>query len=118
MTFTEFFSTATGWLPYAYQARLGDSPNLPVLLRIPTGAGKTEAATLTWLYRLIKHPDQEVRDSTPRRLLYCLPMRTLVEQTMGRINEWINNLGMAGEVKAVTLLSLSQKSGCRLGCRL
>ena len=103
MIFTEFFSMATGWPPYHYQVRMAESPELPVLLRIPTGAGKTEAAVLAWLYRRFEHPAQNVRDSAPRRLVYCLPMRTLVEQTVRRIEGWLTNLGMTDRV-GVTIL--------------
>ena len=104
MMFAEFFSTATTWPPYAYQIRMAESPDLPAVLRVPTGAGKTEAAVLGWLYRCSEHPRQKVRDSTPRRLVYCLPMRTLVEQTVKRIEEWLDNLGMTGLVGVVTLM--------------
>ena len=104
MTFTEFFSTATDWLPYAYQVRMAETPDPPVLLRIPTGAGKTEAAALAWLYRRFEHPDWKVRESTPRRLVYCLPMRTLVEQTVERIERWLKNLEMTDQVGVVTLM--------------
>ena len=104
MIFTEFFSMATGWPPYSYQIRMAESPELPVLLRIPTGTGKTEAAVLAWLYRHFNHPDQKVRDLTPRRLVYCLPMRTLVEQTVKRIERWLTNLSMTDRVSVTTLM--------------
>ncbi|MGC8582004.1 MAG: hypothetical protein ACP5MW_06690, partial [Thermoplasmata archaeon] len=32
----------------------------------------------------------------PRRLIYCLPTRSLVEQTRDNIVEWLNNLGLLG----------------------
>ena len=104
MIFTEFFSKATSWLPYDYQIRMAESPDPPVLLRVPTGAGKTEAAVLGWLYRRSGHPDQKVQDATPRRLVYCLPMRTLVEQTVDRTERWLENLGMTDLVSVVTLM--------------
>ena len=104
MTYTELFRKATGFAPYPYQAELGDGATLPILLRVPTGAGKTEAAALGWLYRRFEHPDEAVRASTPRRLAYCLPMRTLVEQTVTRISGWLDNLGMTKEVGIVTLM--------------
>ena len=104
MSFATFFTTATAHQPYPYQKRLGESSTLPDLLRIPTGAGKTEAAVLGWLYRRSEHPDQKVRDATPRRLVYCLPMRTLVEQTIKRIERWLKNLEMIDQVSVVTLM--------------
>src|SRR5690606_5401544 len=49
--------------------------------KAPTGSGKTAAAILAWLWRRFFHPEESVRSATPRRLVYCLPMRVLVEQT-------------------------------------
>ncbi|QDT05860.1 CRISPR-associated endonuclease/helicase Cas3 [Rubripirellula lacrimiformis] len=48
------------------------------LLRIPTGMGKTEGVLSAWLYHRIVRKDE----SWPRRLVWCLPMRVLVEQTV------------------------------------
>ena len=110
MNYTEFFKIATGHTPYHYQAELAESGELPSLLRIPTGAGKTEAAILAWLYRRFYHSDQAVRTSTPRRLVYCLPMRTLVEQTVERIGRWLANLGREDEVSVVTLMGGEPRS--------
>ena len=106
MKYAEIFRKATRgeFAAYPYQEAFAEGAALPSLLRVPTGAGKTEAAALGWLYRRFEHPDQSVRDSTPRRLVYCLPMRTLVEQTVERIKGWIDNLGMDDEVCAVTLM--------------
>lgn len=106
MKYAEIFRRATRgkFAPHPYQKKFAEGPALPTLLRVPTGAGKTEAAALGWLYRRFEHPNRSVRDATPRRLVYCLPMRTLVEQTVERIEGWIDNLGMADKVGAVTLM--------------
>jgi len=81
-TFDAFFSAATGLSgPYPYQRELATDASLPELLSVPTGVGKTAAAILGWLWRRRFHGDAGIRDATPRRLVYCLPMRTLVEQT-------------------------------------
>lgn len=106
MNYAEIFRKATQgkFSPYPYQEIFAEGATLPTLLRVPTGAGKTEAAALGWLYRRFVHPNRSVRESTPRRLVYCLPMRTLVEQTVERIQGWIENLHMADEVGAVTLM--------------
>jgi CRISPR-associated endonuclease/helicase Cas3 len=34
-----------------------------------------------------------ISSSWPRRLVYCLPMRTLVEQTRDNVRAWLKNLG-------------------------
>ena len=89
--FAVFFRKATGCAPYPYQAKLAESPIESRLISVPTGAGKTAAAILAWLYQRSIHPEK-----TPRRLVYCLPMRVLVEQTRDRAREWTAKLKDAG----------------------
>jgi CRISPR-associated endonuclease/helicase Cas3 len=66
---------------------------LPDVLRAPTGAGKTLAAVLPWLYRRTAHPEPAVRAATPHWLAIVLPQRTLVEQTAAAVRDWLGNLG-------------------------
>lgn len=73
--FGSFFSNATGRPPYAFQRALGLEARVPSVVEVPTGSGKTHALLVSWLYRRRVHGDG------PRRLVYALPMRTLVEQT-------------------------------------
>lgn len=102
MTFEDFFATATTpsgestRLPYDYQRRLAGRPCESLLINIPTGLGKTAAVVLAWLWNRVAHPDAVHRDAWPRRLVYCLPMRTLVEQTRDETRSWINKLSDAG----------------------
>lgn len=91
-TFDSFFKDATGNLPYDYQRRLagGDAGRAceSLLIDIPTGLGKTAAVALAWLWNRIALK----REDWPRRLVICLPMRTLLEQTEGEIKKWISSL--------------------------
>ena len=97
-TFDDFFATATDLSgPYPYQRELATDTSLPELLSVPTGVGKTAAAILGWLWRRRFHVDAGIRDATPRRLVYCLPMRTLVEQTHDFARNSLNRLGMLTE---------------------
>ena len=89
--FDEFFRTATGHAPHPYQARIARD-GLPAVVEAPTGTGKT-GIILAWLWRL--YADQ---DATPRRLVYALPQRSLVEQVPGEAGRWLANLGLADEV--------------------
>ncbi|MDR7522707.1 MAG: CRISPR-associated endonuclease Cas3'' [Armatimonadota bacterium] len=98
------FRKATGQEPFPYQRCLAEGPELPSLVRAPTGAGKTAAAVLGWLYRRRFHPDDKVRAATPRRLAYCLPMRVLVEQTLDAVRGWLGRLGLKGEVGVFQLM--------------
>jgi len=104
MDYAAFFTSATGHDPYLFQAKVAERNDLPTLLRIPTGAGKTETAILGWLYRYFHHPEPAVRATTPRRLVYCLPMRTLVEQTAARVKSWLTELDKADDVRVVILM--------------
>jgi CRISPR-associated endonuclease/helicase Cas3 len=111
MTFEQYFTTATRdsaraevRSPYHYQRRLACGEKrvdeeddawlergtdcASRLIEIPTGLGKTAAVVLAWLWNRV-HLGQK---DWPRRLVYCLPMRTLVEQTAGEVEKWITNL--------------------------
>ena len=89
--FDAFFLQATGKPPLPYQRRLATAP-WPDILDIPTGLGKTAAVILAWIHkRALGDPD------TPRRLVYCLPMRVLVEQTVTNTRQWLAVLERLGE---------------------
>ena len=86
MTFPDFFSAATGNSPYDYQRRLacgehsdeseaGASACQSQLINVPTGLGKTAAVVLAWLWNRVHLKSEQ----WPRRLVYCLPMRYLLE---------------------------------------
>jgi CRISPR-associated endonuclease/helicase Cas3 len=104
MVFTDFFTKATTYRPFPYQASLAESSILPTILNAPTGAGKTEAIVLAWLWRRLEHPEQTVRQNIPRRLVYCLPMRALVEQTRDRAYRWLSKLGLSDRVLVTILM--------------
>ncbi len=99
LDFRHFFRAATGGNadPYPYQRRLAEEENLPELLDVPTGLGKTAAAVLGWLWRRRFHSRVEIRHATPRRQVYCLPMRVLVEQTYDNARKWLANLGLLAD---------------------
>ncbi|MBS0600310.1 MAG: CRISPR-associated endonuclease Cas3'' [Proteobacteria bacterium] len=98
MDFPTFFHTTTGHAPYPYQQRLATAP-WPELLDVPTGLGKTAAVVVAWLWRRVVN-DEEL----PRRLVYCLPMRTLVEQTEGCCRNWLDKAGLAAQVDLHVLM--------------
>jgi len=93
-SYDQFFEAATfeaatgrGRKPFPYQQRLAEADRFPDLLRVETGCGKTAAVVLAWLWRRRTRPDR-----TPRRLVYCLPTRALVEQTRENARQWIVQL--------------------------
>ncbi|HEU4603037.1 MAG TPA: CRISPR-associated helicase Cas3', partial [Steroidobacteraceae bacterium] len=103
MNYCDFFHRATGKTePYAYQERLA-LESWPVMLDVPTGMGKTAAVALAWLWKRGWREGGRRRDidvATPRRLVWCLPMRVLVEQTRENIVNWLSNLDVHGAVGA------------------
>jgi len=120
--FKDFFKTATGDGkgangpdPYPFQKRLATCDRLPELIDIPTGLGKTDAVVLAWLWRR-RFAGPEVRAATPRRLVYCLPMRVPLQSMLllrllnrcnsMRRNRWLvhlvsfNNETLRGDIHA------------------
>jgi CRISPR-associated endonuclease/helicase Cas3 len=104
MTYDQFFQQATEKpFPHGYQCRLACGPDArpeqpeslaggttcqSQLISIPTGLGKTAAVVLAWLWNRVHLKSEQ----WPRRLVYCLPMRTLVEQTHDEAEKWLGNL--------------------------
>lgn len=80
ITFEAYFRDATGVSPHAWQALVARD-GLPEVLAVPSGLGKTEGAVLGWAWRLLVDPGE------PARLIYCLPTRTLVAQTVTRLRD-------------------------------
>src|SRR5437867_1896438 len=94
MNYDDFFRQATSQAkePLPYQVKVATDRCYPRLLDVPTGLGKTAAAILSWVWR--RRFDAETRPKTPRRLVYCLPMRVLVEQTYAEAIRWLDRLGL------------------------
>ena len=92
--FDPWFEKATGRPPFPYQTALAECASLPDQLSVPTGLGKTAAAVLGWLWRR-RFAAADVRAATPRRLVFCLPARTLVDQTAAAVAEWLARLEIA-----------------------
>ncbi len=58
------------------------------VIRIPTGYGKTLGVLGAWLYHRVERKD----DRWPRRLIWTLPMRVLVEQTADEVRKCLDRL--------------------------
>lgn len=96
-SFTQLVQGATGHAPYRWQTRVAEG-GLPDLVAVETGAGKTAGAVLGWLWRRHFHSDPAVRAATPHWLVYCLPMRVLVEQVEAAVRTWLQALGLQHDV--------------------
>lgn len=97
MNFDDFFHAATGHpAPFDYQRRLAGGDTgcdcRSQLINIPTGLGKTAGVVLAWLWNRLLRQSAIRNPAWPRRLVYCLPMRTLVEQTEQEVRKWLERL--------------------------
>lgn len=78
-SFDDWFSQLAGNadVPYEWQRGLAQQELRSRLIRIPTGMGKTLGVLAAWSWNRVHRNDP----SWPRRLVWCLPMRVLAEQT-------------------------------------
>ncbi|GAB4141204.1 MAG: type I-U CRISPR-associated helicase/endonuclease Cas3 [Planctomycetaceae bacterium] len=90
--FAEMFSAATGNPPFPWQVALYERfvsdrhDNIPSFCEIPTGLGKTSVVAI-WLIARANYPDK-----MPRRLVYIVNRRTVVDQTTDEVVKLHRNL--------------------------
>lgn len=79
ITYDQWFTAITGHdSPRQWQVQLANEANCrDRLIRISTGLGKSEGVLATWSFYRVARSD----DRWPRRLIWCHPMRALVEQS-------------------------------------
>lgn len=101
-SYKEFFLRVTkDFSPHPWQKELAGNPDCGNrLIRIPTGMGKTLGVLTTWLYHRIDQGNEE----WPTRLVWCLPMRTLVDQTAREAKLLLESLGMEQHVDVHVLM--------------
>lgn len=100
-----WFTRFAGNEPYAWQRDLLRDERCPSrLIRIPTGFGKTFGVVGAWAFHRVARRDP----AWPRRLVYCLPMRVLVEQTVDEIQSALRRAGV--------LRSAENPDGARVHC--
>lgn len=91
--FTRFASNADGTAitPREWQEALArDEAPRSRVIQIPTGYGKTLGVLGAWAYHRIERKD----DRWPRRLVWTLPMRVLVEQTADEVRRCLGGLDL------------------------
>jgi CRISPR-associated endonuclease/helicase Cas3 len=82
--FANSFKFLTGFTPLSWQEALYErfiSDDIPASCNLPTGLGKTSVLVI-WLIALTKRPDL-----IPRRLVYVVNRRTVVDQTTDEIEK-------------------------------
>jgi len=82
--FGTWFAVLTGYEPMPWQRRLYQehfsSGNLPAAVNVPTGLGKT-AVMAVWLIALAQQFQQDKQPKLPRRLVYVVDRRAVVDQS-------------------------------------
>jgi CRISPR-associated endonuclease/helicase Cas3 len=87
--FARTFAALTGNPPFPWQEKLYQrfsEGNIPASCNLPTGLGKTSVVAI-WLIALANHPEK-----TPRRLVYIVNRRTVVDQTTDEVKTLRRNL--------------------------
>ena len=88
------FRALVGHPPYPWQRRLYmefAAGRVPAALSIPTGLGKTVCVLLAVLARLVS-------PALPRRVVYIVDRRAIVDQTAVAIRGWIDRIGALPEL--------------------
>jgi CRISPR-associated endonuclease/helicase Cas3 len=86
-----------GFEPYPYQKEVEKeifNNNFPLLIKSPTGSGKTEAVIFPFLSQFLQN-----KFFIAPRLIYVLPMRVLVNQVMERIKSYAQKISPFISVK-------------------
>lgn len=101
--FPRLASLPAGASAHAWQADLAASTEVRnQLVRIPTGFGKTFGVLGAWLWNRVERADP----NWPCRLVWCLPMRVLVEQVAQEVAQAlqrVDRLGGVGEAGRVSV---------------
>lgn len=91
MTYRAWFREFSRHEPHGWQTTLGEASAVESrLIRVPTGFGKTLGVVGAWAYQRCVAGQSD----WPRRLVYCLPMRVLVEQTESEVRAALDRVGL------------------------
>ncbi|MGI0488875.1 CRISPR-associated helicase Cas3' [Pantanalinema rosaneae CENA516] len=105
-SYATFFKRVTaskdsaGFQPFPFQLRFSEhDKSQSVFCEIPTGLGKTYMVLIDWLWGRLNEDR-----FTPRRLVFVLPLRTLVEQVYGDVERTLQQAGMADRISVYMLM--------------
>lgn len=115
--FSTNFGLLTGFEPFPWQLRLYQtfcSGEIPPVCDLPTGLGKTSVIAI-WLTALADHLERSTASRFPRRLVYVVNRRTVVDQTTDEVEKLRENLlhrpELGGMIKSIGGLALSTLRG-------
>ena len=84
MNMKDFYKSITEFAPYQYQLKVAELllAGKNVILTVPTGAGKTWASIIPFLYAR-----QTENSNFPQKMIYSLPLRTLANSIYSDVSE-------------------------------
>lgn len=88
--FNDFAKQITGFVPYQYQVQVAKAllSGQNIILSVSTGAGKTWASLLPFLYAREKS-----LSDFPQKMIYSLPLRTLTNSIFGDVTKVLTESG-------------------------
>lgn len=94
VAYKQFYKDILGFEPYAFQQKVAELllEGKNVILSVPTGAGKTWASTMPFLYATYWG-----KKDFPQKLIYSLPLRTLANSIYTDINEVLSRSQVLGK---------------------
>lgn len=119
MTFDHLFHAATGHAPFRWQKRLCKhflEGNLPTACKIPTGLGKTSVIPI-WLLALAEQLSSATAKITlPRRLVYIVDRRVVVDQATEEADRLLDRLASAASTSTSGALGAVARCLAEVGC--
>jgi CRISPR-associated endonuclease/helicase Cas3 len=103
LDFDATFQALTGNPPFPWQQALYQrfiTEDIPASCNLPTGLGKTSVIAI-WLIARANRPD-----AMPRRLVYVVNRRTVVDQTTDEVEKYRKNLAAAGITEPLAVSTL------------
>jgi CRISPR-associated endonuclease/helicase Cas3 len=103
LDFEKAFCSLTGYSPFPWQKALYENwfsqGKIPASCNLPTGLGKTSVIAV-WLIALMN------KHIVPRRLVYVVNRRTVVDQTTDEVERYRKNLAAAGITEHLAISTL------------
>lgn len=98
MDIREFYKSITTFYPYQYQIKVEELllSGKNVIMTVPTGAGKTWASIIPFLYAR-----QNENNDFPKKMIYSLPLRTLTNSIFSDVTKMLSKNNAFKELTSI-----------------